>query len=67
MATLDDHFGEDASIDAPTAKHIEKYMVSKAMDAKDTVPSRMRIKQWKKKGIVDPIRKTLNMSAVLIA
>ena len=58
MSTLSDHFGEDASIDAASVKRIEKYMTSKAMDAKDTVPARMRIKQWKKKGIIDPIRIT---------
>ncbi len=58
MTTLSDHFGEDATIDAASAKHIEKYMVSKAFDAKGSVPSKMKIKQWKKKGIVDPIRIT---------
>lgn len=59
MSTLDDHFGEDATIDSADAKHIEKYLVSKAFDAKNSVPSRMRIKQWKKKGLIDPIRITV--------
>lgn len=58
MSDLGNHFGEDASLDDKTAKHIEAYMTSRAFNAKDTVPSKMKIKQWKKKGLVDPIRIT---------
>ncbi len=58
MANLSDHFGEDASLDAKTTQHIEAYMVSKAFDAKNSYPSQLRLKQWVKKGIIDPIRIT---------
>lgn len=58
MADLGNHFGEDASLDDASAKHIEAYLVSKAINARDTTPSRMMMKQWKKKGLVDPIRIT---------
>jgi len=58
MATLSDHFGEDASLNEKTVRHIEAYMTSKAFDAKDTVPSKMVLKQWAKRGLVDPIRIT---------
>lgn len=58
MANLSNHFGEDASLDGKSVKHIERYLISKAMDARDTVPSRMMVKQWAKKGLVDPIRIT---------
>jgi len=58
MATLDDHFGEDASLDAETVKHIEAYLVAHALDAKMGIRTKMRLEAWKKKGIVDPIRIT---------
>ncbi|NQV46587.1 MAG: hypothetical protein HQ504_02275 [Rhodospirillaceae bacterium] len=58
MNNLGDHFGEDASLSAKTTKHIEAYLVSKSLDAKETVPGKMKIKQWAKKGLVDPIRIT---------
>lgn len=58
MATLDDHFGDDASLDAATAKHIEAYLVENAMDAKMGIRTKMRLAAWKKKGIVDVLRIT---------
>ena len=58
MATLGDHFGEDASLDAATAKHIEAYLVSKSLDAKGGIRTEMRLKAWAKKGVVDPLRIT---------
>lgn len=58
MGTLEDHFGDDASLDAATAKHIEAYLVSKALDAKAGIRTEMRLKAWAKKGIVDPLRIT---------
>jgi len=58
MAGLKDHFGEDASLDPKTVKHIEAYLVSKAMDSKPNVPTKMKLAAWKKKGINDPIRIT---------
>jgi len=33
MTGLTDHFGEDASLDTKTARHIEMYLVDKAADA----------------------------------
>lgn len=30
MANLDDHFGENASLDAPTRQHIESWLVARA-------------------------------------
>ena len=33
MAGLSDHFGEDASLDAKTARHIEMYMIEQAADS----------------------------------
>ena len=58
MATLEDHFGEDASLDAESIKHIEAYLVSKSLDAKGGIRTEMRLKAWAKKGIVDPLRIT---------
>ena len=58
MTTLDNHFGEDASLDDATAKHIEAYLVAHALDAKGGIRTEMRLKAWKKKGIVDPLRIT---------
>ena len=58
MSTLDNHFGEDATIDAASAKHIEAYLVDNAMDAKMGIRTKMRLAAWKKKGIVDVIRIT---------
>jgi len=58
MATLSDHFGEDASLKAEKVAHIEAYLTANALDAKDRVPTRMVLKQWAKKGLVDPIRIT---------
>lgn len=58
VADLGNHFGENATIDATKAKHIEQYLIANAFDAKDSVPTKMRLEQWKKKGIVDPIRIT---------
>ena len=58
MGDLGNHFGEDASLTPKNAKHIKAYLLSKAMDAKKRVPVEMTLKQWKKKGIVDPIRIT---------
>lgn len=58
MATLEDHFGDDASLDAESIKHIEAYLVSHALDAKKGIRTKMRLAAWKKKGIVDPLRIT---------
>ena len=58
MDDLANHFGEDASLPPKGAKHIKVYLLSKAMDAKDRVPVKMTLKQWAKKGIIDPIRIT---------
>lgn len=58
MSDLGNHFGENATIDAAKAKKIENYLVANAFDAKDSVPTKMRLAQWKKKGIIDPIRIT---------
>jgi len=33
MTGLSEHFGEDASVDAPTQKRIEKYLISNAADS----------------------------------
>ncbi len=33
MGSLEDHFGEDASLDAQTVQHITKYLVARAGDA----------------------------------
>jgi len=58
MATLSDHFGDDASLDAATIKHIEDYLVANALDAKMGIRTKMRLAAWKKKGVVDPLRIT---------
>lgn len=58
MATLENHFGDDASLDAATTKQIEDYLVAHALDAKGGIRTKMRLEAWKKKGIVDPIRIT---------
>lgn len=56
MAGLDDHFGDDASLDADTVKHIEAYLVSKAMDASKNPITKARVKAAKKKGTFDTVR-----------
>jgi len=56
MTTLSDHFGEDASLSAEKVKHIEAYLLNNALDRKNDIRTKMRIKAWAKKGIVDPIR-----------
>lgn len=61
MSNLSDHFGEDASMDVETAKHIEAYLVKNALDrpgkdGKMGIRTKMRLAAWKKKGFVDPIR-----------
>jgi len=64
MGTLDNHFGEDASLDAATATHIENYLVEHAIDRSDPktgkigIRTKMRLKAWAKKGLVDPLRIT---------
>lgn len=58
MRGLSDHFGEDATIAADKVQHIEDFYTSKAWDAKETYPSKLRAKAWIKKGVIDPIRIT---------
>jgi len=64
MGDLSNHFGEDATLDAATVKHIEDYLVSNALDRPDPktgkigIRTKMTLKSWKKKGIVDPLRIT---------
>lgn len=58
MGDLANHFGEDASLDADTVKHIEAYLADHALDAKGGIRTEMRLKAWEKKGLVDPIRIT---------
>lgn len=58
MTNLGNHFGEDASLNKDTVQKIEAFLVSKAFDAKDTYPAKLRLEAWKKKGIVDPMRIT---------
>jgi cytochrome c553 len=43
MAGLDQHFGEDASLDAPTAATITEFLVRESGDAKKEAPASMRI------------------------
>lgn len=40
IATLDDHFGEDASLPAATAAEIERFLTSHAAETADTLPAR---------------------------
>ena len=56
MAGLDDHFGDDASLDADTVKHIEAYLISKAMDASKNPITKARVKSAIKKGTFDTMR-----------
>ncbi|NQU58214.1 MAG: hypothetical protein HQ513_13340 [Rhodospirillales bacterium] len=58
MDNLGDHFGEDASISAKNVKHIKAYLLSKSLDGKNSYPSKLVVKQWAKKGVVDPMRIT---------
>jgi hypothetical protein len=58
MADLGNHFGEDASLSAEAAKHIEDYLVANALDAEDGIRTELRLKAWAKKGLIDPIRIT---------
>lgn len=58
MADLGNHFGEDASLSAETAKHIEDYLVSGALDVEGGIRTELRLKAWAKKGLIDPIRIT---------
>lgn len=58
MGNLENHFGENAALDPETVKHIEGYLVEHAIDSKDSIPVKMRLAAWKKKGIVDAIRIT---------
>lgn len=59
MKGLSDHFGEDASLDKGAVKSIQAFLVSKAFDARDTYPTKLKLQAWKKKGLVDPIRITV--------
>lgn len=58
IASLNKHFGEDATLSAETAKHIEDYLVANALDAKGGIRTELRLKAWAKKGLIDPIRIT---------
>ena len=63
MGGLSDHFGDDASMDAKSVKHIQDYLVENALDrpgknGKIGIRTKMRLAAWKKKGFVDPIRIT---------
>ena len=58
MDNLSNHFGENARLKPKTAEHIKAYLQSKSLDAKNSYPSKLLIKQWAKKGLVDPIRIT---------
>ncbi|HEY9080628.1 cytochrome C [Magnetovibrio sp.] len=60
MGDLANHFGEDASLDPATAKHIEEYLVSKSMDGGGTMFGKISYKKLMKKQPKDytPIRIT---------
>ena len=63
MSNLSDHFGDDATLDAESVKHIQDYLVKNALDrpgknGKMGIRTKMRLAAWKKKGFVDPIRIT---------
>lgn len=48
MSDLPNHFGEDATLDEPTRKHIEDYLLSKSMDASGTMYGKMKAKKVRK-------------------
>lgn len=61
MSNLSDHFGDDASLDVESVKHIQAYLVNNAWDhpgknGKIGIRAKMRLAAWKKKGFVHPIR-----------
>jgi hypothetical protein len=56
MDDLSNHFGDDATLDAKKVDHIKAYLLSEALDRKNDIRTKMRLKAWAKKGIVDPIR-----------
>jgi len=58
MTDLGNHFGEDANLNAETAKHIEDYLVAGALDVEGGIRTELRLKAWAKKGLIDPIRIT---------
>lgn len=63
MSNLGDHFGDDATLDGASVKHIQDYLVKSALDrpgknGKIGIRTKMRLAAWKKKGVVDPIRIT---------
>lgn len=60
MGDLSNHFGEDASLDPATVKHIQDYLVSKSMDGGGTMFGKITYKKMMKKQPKDytPIRIT---------
>ena len=48
MAGLSDHFGEDASLDEATRRHIEAYLVSKSLDGGGTMWGKMQFRKFPK-------------------
>ncbi|HEY9163246.1 MAG TPA: hypothetical protein VIN57_01455 [Magnetovibrio sp.] len=60
MGDLANHFGENATLDAATAKHIEDYLVSKSMDEGGTMFGKISYKKMMKKQAKDytPLRIT---------
>lgn len=60
MADLANHFGENATVDAAAAKHIEAYLVSKSMDEGGTMFGKITYKKMMKKKDKDytPLRIT---------
>jgi len=57
MSDLSNHFGEDASLDADTVKHIEEYLVSKSMDEGGTMYGSMTYKRLIKSKTVKKLMK----------
>jgi len=49
MSDLGNHFGEDATLPANTAKHIEVYLVSKSLDEGGTMYGKITYKKMMKK------------------
>ncbi len=45
MSDLANHFGEDASLDEQTRKHIEAYLVGKSMDGSGTMYGKIMAKR----------------------
>lgn len=60
MGDLANHFGENATLDAATTKHIEAYLVSKSMDEGGTMFGKITHKKMMKKQAADytPLRIT---------